>query len=1005
MKKLLFLLAVSALGVLLTFASFAASTVYVDGVGTDTDCYATFPEATAAVDNGGTVILTANITTRTGSGGETWAAKDITVTSNGSAVLTFGRVVNLGGDTTFENIKIANAASSGLDILYCCGHDLVIGDGVTTTINSSTSRYLIIYAGTGTTVATIDNTITVKSGTWRSIYTGSNNANCSGQSTVNFLGGTITGGGLLAGGLTSSKTTNVDSTFNIYGGTVANVGLGASAAPTYEFNLCGGATVTKLSVPANVDLTNGGKVQITNENSQTVTAFTREGYTVDHTGTVYSVPFAYLDGTGATTGAYTDFKTAVSALPNGGTLFVTGDTTVGSSASGVTLTAVGGKVTVTGQNGAILTLARSLTLASELEFNNITIASASTSVGRFICNGNPITFGAGVTTTPASNGRYPSIIGGAAGGTCSTGSHISIASGIWFVVFGGNFAGTFNGNSVIDITGGTFKGTIVGGSRAGSFTGNATVNIGGSAVVQYGTYDTTDITTGSVYIGVVGGTMGHPNGSATTFTGDIEIHLTGNAQCASNLLGANRYSNVTTVGDITITVEDNAILSRNIYAGGYFGKVTTGEDGIRVILSDNAAVTTSKFVCAGALEASAGDITGTGYVEVNDSVSITGAIYAGGYNGTFDGDTAVVVNGGTVTSTVSAQNRDGSVTGAQSVTLHGGAVGPVKGDVLIDLAAGDTVAMQSCDGTVTTQAPEGYEVLQSGITYYTQELGAEPVEAPTTVYVDGTGATPGAYTNFGDAFMALSTEGGTVIVCGDTELGSTTAGFVMGTYNTFSGKVTITSENDAQLIFARSLRINTEVEFDDIHIHSIIPTSLGAVNNIICCGNTLTIGSGVTVTCESGKLYPCLIGGQDAATTYDSHLYVYGGTWRNIWGGGYNNTFDGDSYVVVSGATVQNILTAGSREGTHNGTQTLTLDLRGGKTVSATTFGEIDDILVDSGYEAVLVNGTYREELPTAGVSVEVTGADAFIDKEGKGNVRVVTAATVPSYKSVTGFG
>ena len=237
----------------------------------------------------------------------------------------------------------------------------------------------------------------------------------------------------------------------------------------------------------------------------------------------------YLDGTGATEGAYTDLKTAVSALPNGGTVVVSGDTTVGTTSSGVTLSSVGGKVTITSENDAVLTLARSLTLSSEIEFNNITLNSAHTSNGRIICNGNKITIGENVVTVPASNDRYPSIIGGKAAGTC-TGSHVVIESGTWFVVFGGSYAGTFTGNSTVDFTGGTIKAVLTGGNRTGNFTGNATLNIGGDAVIEYNKYDEI-----ADYMGVIGGTMGYSGASACTFNGDITINIFGNAQSAANI--------------------------------------------------------------------------------------------------------------------------------------------------------------------------------------------------------------------------------------------------------------------------------------------------------------------------------------------------------------------------------------------------------------------------------------------------------------------------------------
>ena len=62
MKKPIFLLSVLVLfACLLTVSAFAADTVYLDGT-----TYSTLADAVAAVDDGGTVILTTNYATPTG---------------------------------------------------------------------------------------------------------------------------------------------------------------------------------------------------------------------------------------------------------------------------------------------------------------------------------------------------------------------------------------------------------------------------------------------------------------------------------------------------------------------------------------------------------------------------------------------------------------------------------------------------------------------------------------------------------------------------------------------------------------------------------------------------------------------------------------------------------------------------------------------------------------------------------------------------------------------------
>lgn len=485
----------------------------------------------------------------------------------------------------------------------------------------------------------------------------------------------------------------------------------------------------------------------------------------------FAADVVYLDGTGKTDGAETDLKSAVSALPNGGTVIVSGDTTVGTANTGVTLSAVGGKVTITSENGAVLTIARSLTLASELEFDNIRIHSTATESGNVLCRGHKLTMGAGVTVTKASGAFDLALFGGASGGTVTYNSHLVLRGGTWRAVYGGSYAGTFNGTSTVEV------------------------------------------------------------------------------------------SNVTVLG------------------------------------------------------------------------------------------------------TLSAGNWSGTYNGTPSLTA--------------DLRGGKTVTAGTYKETPVFLVDEGYEAVLNNGVYSQQRVSLEP--APTTVYVDGTGKTEGAYTTFEDAFKALSSEGGTVIVSGDTQLGTTASGVVMANYKDFTGKITFTSENGAKLIFARSLRLNCEVEFKNIHIHSIIPSNLSAVNNILACGNKITVGDGVTMTHDDGTLYPCIIGGRDANTTYDSHIIVKGGTWQNIYGGGYSGTFAGNSTVEVSNATVIGTLTAGSRSGTFSGTGTLTLDLRGNKTVTAGTFAGTPTCLVDEGYEAVLVGNTYLQRLP-----VDMTPKTVYLDGTGK---------------------
>lgn len=131
---------VLALG--LCFSTFAAeSTVYVDGVGTDANCYAELKDAVSAVADGGTVVLTADYATPTGSATHL-PAKSFTLTSQNDAVLTLGRTFFIYGDVVFDNITVKNGASTGVDFIYCNGYNFTVTSSVATVAKGS--RYTTI---------------------------------------------------------------------------------------------------------------------------------------------------------------------------------------------------------------------------------------------------------------------------------------------------------------------------------------------------------------------------------------------------------------------------------------------------------------------------------------------------------------------------------------------------------------------------------------------------------------------------------------------------------------------------------------------------------------------------------------------------------------------------------------------------------------------------------------------------------------------------------------------
>ncbi|MBQ7661354.1 MAG: hypothetical protein IJS44_04800, partial [Clostridia bacterium] len=319
--------------------------------------------------------------------------------------------------------------------------------------------------------------------------------------------------------------------------------------------------------------------------------------------------------------------------------------------------------------------------------------------------------------------------------------------------------------------------------------------------------------------------------------------------------------------------------------------------------------------------------------------------------------------GGNLTATVGDGYR---ITGSTV-----GAVGQnyLQGTVSVSLPYGVACADYAPVGTVAS--PIVYDASHNTGKVTVTRSGA-PMEDPTAIYVDGTGATAGAFATLQEAVTALKDDGGNVIVCGDT----TVTGVVeLAAKN---GKVRITGQNGAKLTIARTFKLASEVEFDNIELVS----SSSSYGFIYAQGNKLTIGENVTTSKTSGAKWFSVLGGASSGTVeYDSHLVLKAGTYYVVYGGNNQGTFTGTSTVEVSNVTVTGTLGAGSYSGTYNGTATLTVDLRGGKTVSAGTYRDTPMLLVDEGYEAVLTDGTYSQR--------EITEPDeepttVYVDGTGK---------------------
>ncbi len=427
----------------------------------------------------------------------------------------------------------------------------------------------------------------------------------------------------------------------------------------------------------------------------------------------------YIDGTN-----YATLAAAADALPDGGgTIVVTGAVVHGDlqadavtmPAKPVTITSVYGGVDYASTNGAYFGVGRTLQLSADTVFENITIkqTNATTTYGNIYANGNHLTIGEGVTTvTNETSGRMTDVFGGSSVGALTTEcTHITVKSGSWDNIYGGSYQ-TLNGNSKIDIEGGTI-GSVYGGSRTWHTRGNSTVTMTGGTVLytlaggnalntnktEFKGNSTVNISGGTVLFadsgyGVVGGSIG--GGSGSTFVGNISLNISGDAEIYALVLGGSRNNTIATTGDIAVDISGNAKLYRHVYGAGFGAKVTTVDKGVVVTVRDNVTFTApsniATHLCGGA---NSGSVTGNVTVNVKDNVYVPGHVYGAGYFGSVSGVSTVNISGGTVTKKVSVGAVQTGTIGSGVISLSGGNLGEVLQKASVDLSSGGTLTLGS----------------------------------------------------------------------------------------------------------------------------------------------------------------------------------------------------------------------------------------------------------------------------------------------------------------------
>ncbi len=149
-----------------------------------------------------------------------------------------------------------------------------------------------------------------------------------------------------------------------------------------------------------------------------------------------------------------------------------------------------------------------------------------------------------------------------------------------------------------------------------------------------------------------------------------------------------------------------------------------------------------------------------------------------------------------------------------------------------------------------------------------------------------------------DAFNALGTNGGTIVVCGKVTIGN---GSNVNSSNqcvepSHTGKVTITSKygsknyatsNGAAMEFYASYYLTGETAFENITLRACTLSATHPYNAIFGRARNLTIGNGITSELGEGcSTYLSIIGGSNATyTNKTANITVSSGIWQRFRGG------------------------------------------------------------------------------------------------------------------------
>ena len=432
--------------------------------------------------------------------------------------LLIGGVYTLGGETAFEKITL-NADKSTLN-----------AEGGSLTIKES-----VTMSGK----ADVIGSAVLQSGTFGIVNGGNSDAVIviNGANADTVIGGTASADIEITDGAVGTLKTTEDAIrrfrLNISGGSVQKLEFN-NVSEHLEIILYGGK-IASYAV-------NGSNVQGTAKLNEAFYKLADLGaaaslFTVNNEQVVYLMNGGTGNGT-APTMPFGNLKDAYAALPSGGVIVICGPYTLGNvlnnlqNTSKITITSVYGDTDYAKTNNANFQFSADFYCGGETEFRDITLICAKRYCSLY-ANGNKLTLGDNIISEQHSSvNTYLSVMGGGTPGLSST--DLTINSGKWQRVRGGNASDAANMAVNLTVNGGEFVEPVTLGSGA-AHSGDIHAEINGGIFYQgifASTLEATNLSVNSnvtltINGGTVYGTIAPARKKLGTYTGSYTVSING----------------------------------------------------------------------------------------------------------------------------------------------------------------------------------------------------------------------------------------------------------------------------------------------------------------------------------------------------------------------------------------------------------------------------------------------------------------------------------------------